>query len=181
MSEAANRKTVERLFQALIDQDLESFHGRLHEDSVIDFPQSGECMVGGENRRAVYRSFPGRPSVRRILTDGDLAVVEAAVDYGDGADWRAVFILELRDARIAKLTAYWAQPLAPGESRAASVGPSMTREPCRNNSEPRRRTALLRRRAQQTTERHTLASQLPRRLPVDHGRASDPQPHTRKI
>ncbi|MFN2491071.1 MAG: nuclear transport factor 2 family protein [Actinomycetota bacterium] len=114
---------MERLFQALIDQDLERFHGRFHEDSVIDFPQSGERIVGGKNRRAVYRSFPGRPSVRRILTGGDLAVVEATVDYGDGADWRAVFICELQDAKIAKLTAYCAQPFAPSEWRAASVEP----------------------------------------------------------
>ena len=123
MSEAANRKVVEGLFQALIDQDLERFHGRFHEDSVIDFPQSGERIVGGDNRRAAYQSFPGRPSVRQILSGGDLAVVEATVDYGDGADWRAVFIFELRDAKIAKLTAYWAQPFAPAESRATSVEP----------------------------------------------------------
>jgi ketosteroid isomerase-like protein len=123
VTEAANRQAVERLFQALIDQDLEGFHGRFHDDSVIEFPQSAERIVGGERRRAVYRSFPGRPSVRRILTGGDLAVVEAAVDYEDGVDWRAVFIFELREAKIAKLTAYWAQPFAPAESRAVSVEP----------------------------------------------------------
>ena len=123
MTEAANRRAVERLFQALIDQDLKGFHRRFQEDSVIEFPQSGERIVGGERRRAVYRSFPGRPSVRRIVTGGDLAVVEADVDYGDGVDWRAVFIFELHDAKIAKLTAYWTQPFAPAESRAASVEP----------------------------------------------------------
>jgi ketosteroid isomerase-like protein len=121
LTETVNRRVAERLFQSLIDRDLEGFHRRFHEDSVIEFPQSGERIVGGERRRAVYRSFPGRPSVRRILTDGHLAVVEATVDYGDGVDWHAVFILELRDAKIAKLTAYWAQPFAPAESRAASV------------------------------------------------------------
>jgi hypothetical protein len=68
-----NRRVAERLFQALIDQDLEGFHGLLHEDSVIGFPQSGERIVGEERRRAVYRSFPGAPSVRRILTGGHLA------------------------------------------------------------------------------------------------------------
>jgi ketosteroid isomerase-like protein len=129
LTETANRQVAERLFQALIDQDLEGFHRRFHEDSVIEFPQSGERIVGSERRRAVYQSFPGRPGVRRLLTGGPLAVVEATVDYGDGVDWHAVFILELRDAKIAKLTAYWAQPFAPAESRAASVEPIDGREP----------------------------------------------------
>jgi hypothetical protein len=47
--------------------------------------------------------------------------VEATVDYGDGVDWHAVFILEFRDDKIAKLTAYWAPPFPPAEWRAASV------------------------------------------------------------
>jgi hypothetical protein len=49
---------------------------------VIEFPQSGERIVGDENRRRVYRAFPGRPAVRRTLTGGNLALVEASVDYG---------------------------------------------------------------------------------------------------
>jgi ketosteroid isomerase-like protein len=121
MSEALNRRTVERLFKALIEGDLESFHDQFHEDSLIDFPQSGERISGGENRRAVYREFPGRPSLRRILTGGDLVLVEAAVEYGDGVDWRAIFIYELRDAKIARATIYWAQPFEAAESRAAWV------------------------------------------------------------
>ena len=64
---------------------------------------------------------PGRPRVRRIVTGGDLAVVEAAVDYGDGVDWSAVFIYELRDGKIARATAYWAQPFEAADSRAEWV------------------------------------------------------------
>jgi ketosteroid isomerase-like protein len=123
MGEAENRQTVERVFQALTEGQVELFHAQFHEDSVIEFPQSNERIVGGENRRAVYRTFPGRPSVRRIATGGDLAVVEATVDYGDGVDWRAVFIYELRDGKIAKLRAYWAQPLEAAGSRADWVQP----------------------------------------------------------
>src|SRR5918994_3363496 len=76
----------------------------------MEFPQSGERIVGATARRAVYRTLPGRPSVTRIVVGGDLAVVEAKVDYGDATDWRAVFIYELRDGRIVRAAAYWAQP-----------------------------------------------------------------------
>jgi ketosteroid isomerase-like protein len=123
MGEAENRQTVERVFQALTEGQVELFHAQFHEDSVIEFPQTGERIVGGENRRGVYQTFPGRPSVRRITTGGDLAVVEATVDYGDGVDWQAVFIYELRDGKIAKLRAYWSQPLEAADSRADWVQP----------------------------------------------------------
>ena len=121
MGEAENWQTVERVFQALTEGQVELFHAQFHEDSVIEFPQTGERIVGGENRRAVYRTFPGRPSLRRIVTGGDLAVVEAAVDYGDGVGWRAVFIYELRDGKIARATAYWAQPFEAAASRTEWV------------------------------------------------------------
>ena len=123
MGEAENRQTVLTVFRAILEGDVGLFHRQFCEDSVIEFPQSGERIVGGANRRAVYRSFPGRPSVTRTTVGGDLAVVEATVDYGDAADWRAVFIYRLRGARIATAAAYWAQPFQPAESRAAWVEP----------------------------------------------------------
>ena len=120
MSEQANRDTVERLIQALNDRDLDAFHAQFHEDSVMEYPQSGERIVGGENRRAVYGAFPGLPKVSpsRIRVSGELAVVEARLDYGDGTDWRAVFVFELRDGKIARETAYWSQPFEAADWRA---------------------------------------------------------------
>ena len=117
MCEAVNRETVERLFEALVAGDVALFHRQFREDSVIEFPQSRERIVGGENRRAIYGTFPGRPRVRRILTADQFAVAEAAVDYGDGVDWRGVFIYELRDGKIARATIYWAQPFEAAETR----------------------------------------------------------------
>ena len=38
MGEAENRQTVERVFQALTEGQVELFHAQFHEDSVIEFP-----------------------------------------------------------------------------------------------------------------------------------------------
>jgi ketosteroid isomerase-like protein len=118
---AKGREVAAALFRAINENDLEGFHSLFHEDSVIEYPQSGERIVGDVHRRGVYASFPGQPTVRRIMSRGNLAMVEAGVEYGDGVDWRAVFVLELRDAKIAKLVAYWAKPFPPAESRAPFV------------------------------------------------------------
>jgi ketosteroid isomerase-like protein len=120
MGEADNRKTVERLVDALNRRDLELFDQQFHEDSVMEYPQSGERIVGGNNRRAVYAAFPGLPrvKVRRMVVSGDLAVLEAALDYGNGTDWHAVLVFELRDRKIATEIAYWSQPFEPADWRA---------------------------------------------------------------
>jgi ketosteroid isomerase-like protein len=120
VGEADNRKTVERLVDALNRRDLELFDQQFHEDSVMEYPQSGERVVGGDNRRAVYAAFPGLPTVkpRRTVGSGDLAILEAALDYGDGTDWHAVLVFELRDGKIAKETAYWSQPFEPADWRS---------------------------------------------------------------
>ena len=118
-----NRLAVEPVFKALSEKDFDLFHEQFHEDSVIEFPQSGERIVGGENRRSVYSAFPGRPTVRRLLDGGDIVVAEVSVDYGDDTDWRAVFIYELSEGKISRATAYWAQPFAAPAERAPWVEP----------------------------------------------------------
>ena len=123
MTHTKNGEVVERLIEALNTRDLDLFHAQFHEDSVMEYPQSGERVVGGENRRAVYGAFPSLPKVttRRILEGGDLVVVDARLDYGDGADWRAIFVFELRDGKIARETAYWPQSFEAADWRAEWV------------------------------------------------------------
>ena len=123
MGEQENRRTVERLVEALNTHDLELLDAQFHEDSVLEYPRSGERIVWGANRRAVYAAFSTLPQIapRRILVEGDLAVLEATLDYGDGADWRAVLVFELRDGKIAKETAYWSQPFEAAEWRTGWV------------------------------------------------------------
>jgi hypothetical protein len=123
MSEASNRQAVERLIEGLNTRDLDLFHAQFHEDSVMEYPQSGERIVGGENRRGAYGAFPGLPTLDpiRLRAEGDLVVLETRLDYGDGADWRGVFVFELRDGLIASETAYFMQPFPAAAWRAQWV------------------------------------------------------------
>ena len=114
MSEDENRAVVERLIQCLNDRKIEVMDDLFHEDAVMDWPQSGERIVGGDNRRGVYNAFPALPTItpRRIVGEGDLWTLEATLDY-DGPVFHSTFIFELRDGRIARETAYWAEPFDP--------------------------------------------------------------------
>jgi ketosteroid isomerase-like protein len=123
MSEAENRRVVERLLAALDAGRVEEMDELFHEDAVMEYPQSGERIVGGDSRRGVYGNFPGLPSIetREIRCSGDLVVAEATLTYGGEARYESIFVFELRDGRIARETAYWAEPFEAPEWRAQWV------------------------------------------------------------
>lgn len=123
MDRSDNRRTIERLLEVIDAGRVEEMDDLFHDDAVMEWPQSGERVVGADNRRAVYSSFPALPKVatRSVRCSGDLCVAEATLTY-DGSDaFRAVFVFELRDGKIAKETGYWASPFEAPEWRSRWV------------------------------------------------------------
>jgi len=123
MSESRNRAAVQALVAAINAGDLHALEQVFTADVVIEWPQSGERIKGERNRREIYGRFPSLPKVtpRRITGSGELWVLEASLDYGDGDPYQAVFILEMRDGRIARETGYWSKPFPAPEWRAPWV------------------------------------------------------------
>ena len=118
-----NRKVIERLIQCINDRNISVMDELFHDDAIMDWPQSGEKIVGAENRRAIYSAFPKLPTItpRRMVSSGDLVVAEATLDYGAPVKNKTVFIFEFRDGKIAKETAYWSEPFEAPEWRAKWV------------------------------------------------------------
>jgi len=116
----SGRATVEALVATLNAGDVAGMDDLFHEDAVMEWPQSGERIVGGDNRRLVYNAFPQLPTItpRRIVGEGTLWVAEATLDYGADAVYRAVFIFEMRHGKIAKETAYWSESFPAPDWRA---------------------------------------------------------------
>lgn len=119
----SGRETVEALIATLNAGDVAGMDDVFHEDAVMEWPQSAERIVGGDNRRSVYNAFPQLPKItpRRIVGEGDLWVVEATLDYGDEAEYLATFIFELRGDKIARETAYWSLPFEAPDWRSEWV------------------------------------------------------------
>lgn len=122
MGEREHRAVVERLIRCINDRRVEVMDELFHEDAVMDWPQSGEQVIGGDNRRGIYGAFPQLPTItpRRMLAAGDLVIAEASLDYG-GPSYATVFIFEFRDGKIARETAYWADPFEAPAWRAEWV------------------------------------------------------------
>jgi len=118
----ANEAVIERLIQCINDRKIEIMDELFHDDAIMDWPQSGEKVIGAENRRGIYGAFPQLPTItpRRMVSDGDLVVAEAHMDY-NGPIYEAVFIFELKDGKIAKETAYWSDTFDAPEWRSKWV------------------------------------------------------------
>lgn len=106
----ANETVIEKLIKCINEGKIEIMDELFHDDAVMDWPQSGEKVLGAENRRGIYHAFPKLPTItpRRMVSDGDLVVAEAHLDYG-GPAYETVFIFEFSDGKIAKETAYWSE------------------------------------------------------------------------
>ena len=106
-----NERTARAVVAAINAGDLEALNELFTEDVVLEWPQSNERIVGNAKRREIYSRFPTLPTVTnpRVVEDGDLMVLEADLDYGDGNPYQTVFVFRVRDGLIAGETAYWSQ------------------------------------------------------------------------
>jgi ketosteroid isomerase-like protein len=112
MTQDENRATLERMIAAMFAGDVDGSTAAMADDAVVEWPQSGERIVGRQACSVVYKNYPGgSPSyeVRRISGSGDLFVVEAVGQYGPDKTY-LTSIIEFRDGQIAKQTDYFSSP-----------------------------------------------------------------------
>jgi ketosteroid isomerase-like protein len=118
------RAALDRHWAASDANDFATEHQIYQEDAVLEYPQSGERIRGRRNIEASRAAQPNRKrfTVRRIIGAGDLWVSEFVLTY-DGRPSYTVSIMEFTDGKVARETQYFADPFAPGASRAQWVEP----------------------------------------------------------
>jgi hypothetical protein len=112
MGQDENRTTLERTLEHMFRNEVDEALEAMADDAVVEWPQSGERIVGKQVCSLVYKNYPGgSPSytLNRISGGGDLFVVEATGMYGSDKVYLAS-IVEFRDGKIAKQTEYFANP-----------------------------------------------------------------------
>jgi SnoaL-like domain len=104
------------------DNDWERAAGHLADNCVIDWPCSGERIVGRADFVAIQARYPtdtGRWSfeVHRIVAEEDLVVSEVTTTDGEQTA-RVVAFSILDGGRIAHQIEYWPMPYEPLPGRA---------------------------------------------------------------
>ena len=92
---------------ALEAGNLDAEPGFYDADAMLDYPQSGERIVGAENIKASRLAGPRRSDikVRAVLGQDDLWVTEYTIAH-DGVSQLAVSIMEFRDGKVIRETLY---------------------------------------------------------------------------
>lgn len=132
----SNRTVVEAYAKAFSEDDLDTQDALVHDDYVLDYPQSGERFRGKANRRAIIENYPNRvegdirPSVDRIIGEDDQFISQTipswnmihvsgsgddfqctgVIKYPDGSTWHYVTLMTLRSGKIWRETTYFAEP-----------------------------------------------------------------------
>jgi hypothetical protein len=112
MNKKNNIDVINSLITSINEKNLEAMDKLFSEDVIIEWPQSGERIVGNSNRREIYNRFPSLPSVKlsRINGIGNIYILEAELNYGNDDKYQSVFIFELENGFIKKEIAYWSKP-----------------------------------------------------------------------
>ena len=122
MQESEIREALNRHWAASDANDFDVEHAIYRDDAVLEYPQSGERIRGRLNIKASRVAQPNakRFAVRRIVGVGELWVTEFTLSY-DGRPSYTVSVMEFQDGKVARETQYFADPFAPGPSRAQWV------------------------------------------------------------
>jgi len=117
------RAALNAHWQASAVGDANAEHEIYADDSICDYPQSGERILGRANLQALRSHHPGKPSgfnVRRMTGNGNLWVTEYTITYRDRPAF-TVSIMEFRDGKVVHETQYFADPFEAPEWRAQWV------------------------------------------------------------
>jgi ketosteroid isomerase-like protein len=124
MDEQDAGRLAQSLWNAVGAGKWEEARELMHDDFVQEWPQSGERIVGRDNALDINRNFPGglpRMKFRRVVSGGDLAVLEVELSYADGSQYFGISVVETREGKIAKETDFFAQPFPAPQWRAQWV------------------------------------------------------------
>ncbi len=120
MTAGPNDALWQAIRQSFATSDIESLSRMMMDwsdpDVVQEYPQSDETFRGRDRIVEMNQAYPAatgtRPTfaLREMRTDGNLAIVEGSVDYGNDHVVSYVAIVEGQDGRVARMTEYFADP-----------------------------------------------------------------------
>ncbi|HEX5505814.1 MAG TPA: nuclear transport factor 2 family protein [Thermomicrobiales bacterium] len=124
MTAETNGQAAARFWEAMNTNDWHAAAQLLHDDYILEWPQSGERVRGRENFVAVNAHYPAagpwRFTVQRLVASDQGAVTDVLVT-APAVTTRAVSFFELRDGRIRRMVEYWPDPFEAAAWRARWV------------------------------------------------------------
>jgi hypothetical protein len=108
-----NRQVLENFWGTMATNDFHAAAQLLHEESTLDWPQSGE-RIRGRNHFALINTHhpadgPWQYTINTIMAENDVVVTDVPVINGRRRD-RAITFSAVRDGKIWKQVEFWPEP-----------------------------------------------------------------------
>ena len=116
---------VARFWAEMRANDFRAAAQLLHDEYVLEWPQSGERIHGRANFVAVNENYPAPGPwsfmLHRLIAEDFQVATEVTVTDGAGVSARALTFSTVRDGKIVHQTEYWPDPFPAAEWRARWV------------------------------------------------------------
>lgn len=114
------RAIVERFWQLMASNDFFSVQAVLSEDFVLEWPQSGERIRGGENFAKMNAEYTAHGlwmfSLNHFICD-DVKVVTDVSVTDSVQQGRAISFFTISNGKIQKIVEFWPDPFPAPENR----------------------------------------------------------------
>ena len=119
-----NKQILENFWATMETNDFHVASQLLHDDYALDWPQSGERILGRENFAAINTNYPAEGKwhfeINHIVAEGDVVVTDVSVTEGK-ITGRAITFSTIRDGKIWKQVEFWPDPFEAPAWRAQWV------------------------------------------------------------
>jgi ketosteroid isomerase-like protein len=119
-----NKQILENFWATMKTNDFYAVAELLHDDYILEWPQSGERIRGRDNFAALNTYYPAEGkwqfTVNQIIGEDDLIVTDVTVTDGSRTD-RAITFSTVRDGKILKQIEFWPEPFEAPAWRAQWV------------------------------------------------------------
>ena len=119
-----SKQIVEGFWAAMQTNDFKAAGEFLHDNYILEWPQSGEKISGRANFVAINEQYPAHGrwefTIHRIIAEGDEVVSDVSVTDGE-ITGRVITFSNVRNGKIVHQTEFWPDPFEPPAWRAGWV------------------------------------------------------------
>jgi len=119
-----SKQILENFWDTMATNDFHAAAQLLHDDYILEWPQSGERVCGRENFSALNSTYPNEGvwsfKTNHIAAEGDLVVTDVSVSDGKLQD-RVITFSTVRDGKIWKQIEFWPESFTAPAWRAQWV------------------------------------------------------------
>ncbi len=119
-----NKQLIENFWATMASNDFYAVAELLHDDFILEWPQSGERIRGRDNFAAINTFYPTEGKwtfhINHLIAEGSIIFSDVSVSDGKRND-RCLTISTIQDGKIWKQVEFWPEPFNAPSWRAKWV------------------------------------------------------------